>query len=564
MSWLGRLVVLLALGSAATSACRPHPGPARGSGDGRHLETVEGTPSGQRWLSSDAERARAAGAGEPQVLTVEAGVPGDRISSFVIVPENACALLVARATESVEDIDLYAYGEDGSVLGSDEAPNRRPTLMVCPPHPKRVFVVARIAGGHGLVALGAQEVAVGAAERVGRAMAAHGHPGEASGRAEAWPGLTERISVHREQIGGRWQDVRKVALPIEPRLPTRVSALVEAERCLDVLVVPSEEVAHLDVSVLDQTGRIVGRALAAGRDRSIVLCSPLRQAITIEVRPHSGRGLAALVLSRSVPGSEPEIRAETRPLDVAPTAELDEVRQEHAERLRRWGYDAPKPLGQATAQVGKRTSLAVELPPGCARIDVLSGRPVRSLEAWLWLEDGTLVAHDRRGGPLPLFACGPGSKARLDVEALTQPGRFAAELRKEGPTPPALSEQPLAAGRLLARMVDRGVIQNAEQIGAAQSVSVGPARLHRQDLLVPLNRCVDVTFALGAGTSGAELRIVERTTGEELAAARGTFSASARVCSLEGIGSQQARIEVRSLAGVGPALLATRMLAPKP
>jgi len=36
-------------------------------------------------------------------------------------------------------------GEDGAVLGMDEGPDKTPALLVCPPHPARVYVSARIA-----------------------------------------------------------------------------------------------------------------------------------------------------------------------------------------------------------------------------------------------------------------------------------------------------------------------------------------------------------------------------------------------------------------------------------
>jgi hypothetical protein len=80
---------------------------------------------------------------------------GDRFRAIKF--GDTCAL-VARGAESVEDIDLLAYGDDGTVLGSDEAPNKKPALLVCPPHPRRLFVVARVAAGHGLVGVGALRV----------------------------------------------------------------------------------------------------------------------------------------------------------------------------------------------------------------------------------------------------------------------------------------------------------------------------------------------------------------------------------------------------------------------
>ena len=131
--------------------------------------------------------------------------------------------------------------------------------------------------------------------------------------AESWPGLDDTVSRHREQIGGSWEDVRRVALPVDARVPAHVGADVEANQCLDALVVPAEEVSHLDVLAKDLEGRIVGRAHAAGRERSLIVCSPTRARVTLEVRPHAGRGLAVVVLSRSKKGTEQDIDAHSLP-----------------------------------------------------------------------------------------------------------------------------------------------------------------------------------------------------------------------------------------------------------
>ena len=48
-------------------------------------------------------------------------------------------------------------------------------------------------------------------------------------------------------LGGRWEDVRRLAMPVSPRAASRLSAALEPGRCLDVLVIPSEEVSSLEV-----------------------------------------------------------------------------------------------------------------------------------------------------------------------------------------------------------------------------------------------------------------------------------------------------------------------------
>jgi hypothetical protein len=219
------------------------------------------------------------------VLAIDAGVAGDRVSGLLEVPSDQCAVLIARAGASVEDVDLFAYGEDGSVVGSDEGPDKTPALLVCPPHPARIWVAARIAMGHGLVAVGAQRVAPADA---GRTAALYGVrvPGDAqASNPSSWPGLDELVFAHRSEIGGQWLDVRRVGVPLDARMPTRISAQVDAGRCLDAFVSPADEVGHLELTVLDTNGAILGRAASSGRERFVVVCSPLEATVALELRP---------------------------------------------------------------------------------------------------------------------------------------------------------------------------------------------------------------------------------------------------------------------------------------
>jgi len=556
------LALLLGLGAAS---CGIRAGTQGAAGErGVFGKSSEG-PDASRWLGSDSAKAQAAGASQSEVIAVEAGAAGDRISGTLLVPDQSCALLIARATDSIEDLDLFAYGDDGSVLGADEAPDKAPTLMVCPPHPRRLFVVARVASGHGLVALGGQRVPADQAPRVARALGARGLLDDPSKQVDAWQGLDEKVSEHRRMIGARWQDVRRVAVPIDARLPTYVSAPIEPESCLDALVIPSDEVSHLDVAALDLDGRIIGRAAAAGRERAIVVCSPTRTGISVEIRPHAGRGLAAVVLSRLVAGSENDLDADALRYDLAPAGDLQSTRKKHELRLERVGYGRVKAklVSEGALEIGRRASVPLDLPSGCARLDVLSGAPVRGLEAWLWAADGSLLSTDRGGSQATLFACSRGGKARIDAEAMTRPGPYAIELRVEPDTPKLLDDHPLAAGRLLSRMTARGVIRGASQVGAPKLVALSATRMEQVELMVPMGRCVDLTLALGPGATGAEIRLVDSGSNRELALSRGTHSTSARACALDRAGTLNARAELRVAAGQTDGLIATRMLSPR-
>jgi hypothetical protein len=539
---LGALA-LLGCSASSTNARAPDAPPAR-------FGKVASPPAVTSWMKLPKE-------GDAEVLAVEAGVAGDRVAALLEVPEAECVILIARGTRSVDDVDLFAYGEDGAVLGSDEASDKAPALLVCPPHPRRIYVSARIAAGHGMVAIGAQRVAVKDAERAASLYGVRHRPGEIARRLSVWPGLDEQVEQHRRALGGSWVDVRRVAVPLDSRLATRLSAGVERERCLDVFVLPSDDVAYLDVQVLDERGGIVGRAPTVGRSRSLVVCSPTESAITIEIRPHAGIGLAVVMLSRSTEGTERDIDARAARFDLYPMGSLDET------RLRSSGERRARRVATGTLEMGRRNGVELDLPRGCARVEVTAGAPLRGVEAWLWAPDGALLANSRGGAGVTLHACTSGGKARLDVEPIARGGPYAVELLQETEGPATLLTEPLAAGRLLERMLARGVITSATQVTAVEELSLEPTRLSTLDIKVPVARCVDLTAAMGPGGSGVELRFVNGENGEELGLFRGSDSVSGRVCALRSGKTLAARAELRALAGKARALVATRLIDPR-
>lgn len=540
--------------SAAALSCGRAASRSAGEGAGRFGVAA---PSAARSLLMEGEDAATA------VLAADAGVAGDRVSAILELPREQCAVLIARVGTSVEDVDLFAYGEDGSVLGSDEGPDKTPALLVCPPHPQRIWVTARIAAGHGLVAIGAQRLAPVQAETAA-ALYKTKSGAAALARAEAWPGLEERVAAHRQTIGGAWQDVRRVALPLDSGLPTRVSARVEAGRCLDAYLFPSDEVGHLEVNALDASGAILGRSQAAGRERFVVVCSPVDTDVAFELRPQSGRGVGVLLLSRTRAGSEADLDTGIVRVEAFPSDSLEVELGQLTRSLAQSGHARGKSIASGALEVGRRTSLPLKLPTGCSRVDVLGGTPLRGLEARVWSAAGSLLSHAQQGGHAVLFVCTAAGGARLDVEATLRGGPFAVLLHTEVDAPPALAAVPLAGARLLARVIGRGLLRRANEIGQVREVQLTSDRLEVIELTVPFGRCMDVALALDEAAIGAEVRIVA-AAGDEVALSRGPHATSARVCSLDAATAKRnlkARAELRVAAGAGKGLVSTRMLSP--
>jgi hypothetical protein len=512
----------------------------------------------------DPRRFKGAGTfGNSVLLAVEAGIAGDRISALVEVPKDDCAVVIARGSESIEDLDLLAYGEDGAPLGSDEASDREPSLLICPPHPGRILLAARIAQGHGIVAVGSESIAPSLAAKAAERYAVKARDPADPARLKAWPGLDELVLRERERVGGKFQDLRRVALALDASAPTTLPATIDAGRCVHGLFIPSDDVSHLDVTALDEQGRILGHAVGSGRQRALVVCSPVTTDISFEVRPHAGRGLAVAALSRSVPGTESEIEGEILRRDVYPAGSQALELKTLEARLKKLGYPAAAPFAKVDLQIGRRSSTRLTLSNGCTRIDVVGSSPLRGVDARLWSDSGQLRASGAGGGAVTLFGCGAG-KLRLDSTALLGPGAVSIVLNREADVPLELTRSPLAGGRLVSRMLARGVLRRADAIGKISELSLSADQLTTVPVMVPLDRCLDIDVAIEGPAAGVELRALERDSDLELDSAVGEAAASARLCAYGrgALGSLNARIELRSVGGTAHALVATRLLSP--
>ncbi len=519
------------------------------------VRVVPDAVDGRPWLAAAGDRAVAAGAGPLRVLGADVVAEGDRVGAFVEIPDDECMLAFSRPSPTIADVDLFAYEDDGSTFAADESPEAEAAIVVCPPHPRRLYVVARAMTGAGILAVGVQPVPRAAADAVARAMSTRGRAGEDSGRLDAWPGLETKIRVHRDALGGRWEDLRRVVLPVGGRAASRVSATVDANRCLDVLVTPSEEVASLELTIEDSSARIVARAREQGRDRSLVLCAAVTATVTLALRPRATQGLAAVILGRGGPGGEAEIEGRARVVHLSQTLELDAARRALSSRLPP-GSPAPTTVATGAARLGSRRSVPLDLPAGCARLDVIAGKPLVEIAASIWDDRGSLLAEGRAGAALPLFACGRGGPARLDLEAIESPGPFAVELRRDRAAPPLLVAHPVAAGRLLARLNAGGGVADAGAAAGATLVALDEAQL--RTLPVPAGQCTEVVAALDGGAGGIDLRLADGA-GEGLVT-RGRYVASDRICPVPG--GKPIVAELRMLAGKGEALVLMRAVGP--
>lgn len=519
-------------------------------------------------MGEDLRAAQQLGAAAPALALTGTGIAGDSLGGFVDIPEGRCGLVLGRGTRGVQDVDVFVFDDSGTVVASDEAPTKDATLILCPARASRVFASTRLAAGFGLFGLTLQAIAPERAVRLGQRFGVSpGRPSEVSELASAWPGLDERLAEHRRRLGGRWETLRKVALPLDPRAYVSVSARVDANTCMDLYVTPSDEVAHLELEVLDASGRWIGSGEARGLDRNLMVCSSEAREIAIRSRPHAGRGLAALVVSTS---ASAEVNGGTARYDIRPEGELGARRKAHDARLARLGYGRSTLLREGELSTERRISIPVTLAPGCSRLDVLTAAPLRSLRAWLWDERGQLMADDVGGVDATLFACGPGTNARLDLDTASRGGAYAIEVRRAADAPGAARQSALAMGRLLRLLDARGRTPSFRRLPEVQVARVSNTQLARVSLLIPAGRCLELSAALDRGVSGLEVRLLDVTSPADEAGPGGTelgygaHVATARMCAVKPARERHLIAELRANVGEGAALWVSQIFDPDP
>lgn len=506
---------------------------------------------------------RAAHLGASPLSLVASGEALDNewLGGFVDVPPDSCLLAYARASSSVEDIDIAVYSEEGTSLAVDEGRDVHPTVVLCPPHPPRVYVAAHVVEGEGLIAAGVQLVPRERAPIVARALGAHGTLDQGPRAADAWPGLDDAVRVHRLELGGKWEEFKRVALPVDARVPTYASLPFGADQCVDAIVVPDDDVALLDVEAIDEEGHVVGRAPDGMGVRTLTICSPLAMSGTLQVRPHSGRGLAALVLARAAGDVAQDLSMRPEIAWVAPVLPLEAAKRARNALLAKSGYPAPAFAASGVLGLGRRITVPLEpkaFGATCGRIDVVAGAPLSLLEARVWGDGDALLADGEASSSLAMFAC-PHGPARLELEARGRPGPYTVLVRPEPWQHPTLSAHPLASSRMLARAAVGQEMLLSGKEGAVRELALDAARTISWTEDVPAGRCLRVAVGAQGDGAGIDLRAFEGSD-TEIDRAQAAHAASVRACAQET--PRTVRFEVHASAGRLDAVLGERIESP--
>jgi hypothetical protein len=534
---------------ATTGSLLPAPGASAGQLDPRLL------------LGELIARASRLGAGAPAVVASAQAIDNGWVGGFIDVPRDDCVLGYARGSASIDDVDVAIYSEDGTTLAVDEGRDVHPTVMICAPHPDRMYLTAHVVEGEGFVAVGAQLVPKERAVVVARALGARGYAGQGPRAAEAWPGLDDAVRWHRGELGGTWQEFRRVALAVDARMPTYASFPLDPDQCVDAVVVPDDDVGLLDVQVFDDQGRVVARAGEGTGTRTLTVCSPIPMAGTLAVRPHVGRGLAAIVLARMPGDASRDLAAVPDVAWVTPSLPVDKAKSARDALLAKSGYEAAVTTTAGTLSLGHRARVPLELkglPGGCARIDVVGGAPLALLDARVWGDTGALLASANAPSSLALFVCAR-TTAHLELETRGRPGPFVLTVRPERWKDAAFDAHPLAASRMLARAAGGPdmLIDGKEQ--ATRELVLDGERVTSWSETIGAGKCLRATVGVQGDGAGVEARVFEGS--DELDRSEAAHAASVRACATAEA-PRAVRFEVRASAGHVDAILGERTSSP--
>jgi hypothetical protein len=560
---MSRLTALLLVMGLAASGCG-------GRGDVL-LKNGSGKPPGApRVLPGDLDarllledlpsRAIKLGAGPVTVVASGEAVEGERLGAFVAVPADACLLAYARSSSSLDDIDVAAFADEGNPIATDEAPDAHPTILLCPPHPERVYLAVHAASGEGLVALAAHIVPRDRAAEMGRVLGARGSRGEGPRPADAWPGLDDHVRAHRAALGGTWEELRKVALTLDARSTSFVAFPIEANQCIDAVIVPDDEVSMIDVEATDGEGRVVARARDGDKDRNITICSQVAFTGSLAVRPHVGSGLAAVVVARTRGDAVKNLAAHAQVAWVGTPLTLDAARAARNAELAKAGYVGPTSTLNGHLALGRRVMLPLDLGAAagsCSRIDVVAGTPLALVEASVWDPNGVWINGGDGTNGATLFVCGR-AKAQLELETRGRPGPFSVLVRAERWKDPAFVTRPLAASRMLSRATGGSGSMHEGAPLATKVFTLDPTRRVSYAQAVPPGQCLRVAVGVEGEGSGVELRLFDGVTSEELDRESAEIRVSGRACAPAGT-PRQVRVEIRGGAGKLEAVVGERL-----
>jgi hypothetical protein len=461
---------------------------------------------------------------------------------------------MARASEKIADADLYAYSEDGTPLGIDDRSDAKPTLLLCPPHARHIYVTARIAAGQGFISVGTQAVPLDRARRVEatlHAVAPQNSP------AVATPGtiadVDMRLNAHLQALGGHWTPIAQTAVAVDSRIPSLAGIVIDAQSCVDTLVLVPMTVSGLDVEALDESGRTLGRAASTEQEKWMTLCTDEKRALSLQLRPHEGSGTALVLVSRAALNVG---RARENVIELGQTLSIEQLTTRVHGQLRARHLAVGKPVARITLTRGVQQRLEEPAEAGCSRYDVFAGAPSSGVQVRVYSTAGEQVASNEGGQHLPLFVCEPGTTT-LVFDAQTRGGPILIERTQIQKPGPSLMEYRRAASRFLFNAWQQGFVLGPDELNEARSIPISAKKPWEHEFATGSGHCTDVFASLDGEAVGIGLSRINAETNEPDDGEQHPHSAHLQLCCASSSTECRHRVRVTTNSSGANAIVAS-------
>jgi hypothetical protein len=365
--------------------------------------------------------------------------------------------------------------------------------------------------------------------------------------------IDRRLNDHLKSLGGHWTPIAQTSLAADGRIPTVTGVIVDAQSCVDALVLSPLTLSGLDVDVLDDLGRTLGRSGPIERDKWLVVCAEERRAFSLQIRPHEGSGTVLLLISR---GSLQAGRSTERAIELSQSLALEKLINRVHTEFRTRQQPAGQMIAQWTLTSGKQQRLETPVGPGCTRFDVFAGAPSLNVQARAYSSDDNLISMNRDSQYMPLFVCAQG-KIALVVEAQTGGGPLWIEKSRAAAVSSAMSGNPHAAARILSWAWQLGLGLDFTDFSDERSIPLSAKAIWEHEVAVRSGQCMEVFAALEGDVGGISLNQVDGATGELNAGEEAPGAAHLRVCCALAEVDCKYHVQVDSKGATATALFAT-------
>jgi hypothetical protein len=200
----------------------------------------------------------------------------------VSIAAGHCALFVAIASPTVDDLDAAVYSAGGSALVEDDGSDARPVLTLCAgPEPLDVYYSVHAYQGAGaFVARIFQRPALAEDELV---TLADGGPSP----------LTEQSRQLRKR--GFEDAAAPVDLALEPASPVRMAMRVAAGQCYTLVAEGRDGLENVSMRLLDAGGRELAFGVGDGELAALQYCAEESSDYGVELVADRGQGTARVV-----------------------------------------------------------------------------------------------------------------------------------------------------------------------------------------------------------------------------------------------------------------------------